>query len=117
MYDGYEKPRQICVVATNSKGKHSIRISYNNYTHAVIYTDREWAGQAHATFHRRKDLAERKMREMNKFFLESGQTVSLEVVATKEVRVSEGRKLKRLLKLQAIQKEIEALQNTEVVSG
>jgi hypothetical protein len=120
MYQGYEKPRQICVVATSSTGLHRVRISNNAYSHAVIYAGGEFSdnGQAYATFHRRKDLAERKLKEQLKFYKDTNRTAPLvEVVETKEVRVSEGRRLKRLLKLQAIQKDIEALQNTEAVSG
>ena len=110
MYDGYEKPREICVVATSSSGTQSVRISNNHYTHAVIFVERDnkwWNGQVYATFHRRKDLAERKLREMTKWYVSSDREVpAMEVVETKEVRVSEGRKLKRLLKLKAIEQDV-----------
>ena len=120
MYDGYEKPRQICVVATSSSGTQSIRISNNNYTHAVIYVDKSdgwWNGQVYASFHRRKDLAERKLREMTKWYVSMDREVpAMEVVETKEVRVSEGRKLKRLLKLKAIEQDV-TVALSEAVSG
>jgi hypothetical protein len=127
MYDGYVKAKELCVIATHSSGSKAVRISTTNYSHAVIEGGCDtYNGQAWATFHRREDLAIRKQREMAKRYPQ----YSFEVVATQDVRSSEGRRLKRLLKLEKIQRDIEVValaevvgdylddkHNTEIVSG
>jgi len=114
MYEGYEKPKERCVIATHSKGSKAVRISYTDYTYAVIEGGSDtYNGQAWATFHRREDLAIRKQRAMSKNYPQ----YSFEVVATQDVRSSEGRRLKRLLKLEKIQRDINTVTETEIVSG
>lgn len=114
MYQGYEKEKERCVVATHSSGSKAVRISYTDYTHAVIEGGSDsYNGQAWATFHRRKDLAERKQKSMAQRYPQ----YSFEVVALQDTRVSEGRRLKRLLKLEKLQRDINKVTETEIVSG
>jgi hypothetical protein len=114
MYEGYEKQKERCVVATHSKGGKAVRISYTDYTYAVIEGGSDtYNGQSWATFHRREDLAIRKQKQMAQRYPQ----YSFEVVATQEMRSSEGRRLKRLLKLEKIQRDINTVTETEIVSG
>lgn len=113
MYEGYEKQKERCVVATHSSGGKAVRISYTDYSHAVIGGGFDtYNGQSWATFHRREDLAIRRQRSLAQRYPQ----YSFEVVATQEMRISEGRRLKRLLKLEKIQRDINTVTETEIVS-